>query len=70
MGRKPLGEVSKSHMMRVRMSESERAEIDAAASASGQTTSAWARDLLLTAARAVPSKPPAKKRKPATKKVD
>ncbi len=65
MGRKPLGDVSKSHMMRIRMSESERAEIDAAATASGMTTSAWARDLLLSAAR----EPTVPKKKAATKKT-
>ena len=72
MGRKPLGDVSKSHMMRIRMSESERAEIDDAASAAGLTTSAWARDLLLSAARAAttPAATPAKKPPAKPKKTD
>lgn len=65
MGRKPLGDVSKSHMMRIRMSESERLEIDAAAESAGASTSAWARDLLLAAAR----ESTASKKNPATKKT-
>ncbi|MDB5339510.1 MAG: hypothetical protein JWN70_5129 [Planctomycetaceae bacterium] len=48
------------------MSESERLEIDTAAESAGVTTSAWARDLLLSAARAsaVPKKKAAVKKMP------
>ncbi len=64
MGRKPLSDVAKTDTtLRIRLTESERAELDSAATATGSPTSTWARDLLLTAARAsTPVATPAKKR--------
>ena len=66
MGRKPLSEEPKTNRpLRVLLTDSERAELDAAAVAAGVPTSTWARDLLLSAARAaVPVK-----KKPARKKA-
>lgn len=50
MGRKPLGELGKSYMLRIRMTDDERAALDSAAALAGKPTSTWARDLLLSAA--------------------
>lgn len=52
MGRKKLpDEERREKPLRIRLSSEERGEIDRAAEAKGQTTSEWARELLLRAAR-------------------
>jgi len=50
MGRKPISDGRKHNQLRIMLTESERLELDAAAD--DLPTSTWARDLLLTAARA------------------
>lgn len=66
MGRKPLSSEPKTNRpLRVLLTDSERTELDTAASAAGVPTSTWARDLLLTAAR----ESTATKKKPAAKKT-
>lgn len=67
MGRKPLADTAKSGMFYIRVTTEERAELDTAASAAGVPTSTWARDLLLSAARAPVAAVPKKTRtKPKT----
>jgi uncharacterized protein (DUF1778 family) len=52
MGRKPISGVRKTDRpLRIRLTEEERAEFDAAARADGKASSTWARDLLLKLAR-------------------
>lgn len=65
MGRKPLNDIAKQAQLRILLTDSERTELDTAASAAGVPTSTWARDLLLIAAR----ESTAPKKKPATKKT-
>lgn len=57
MGRKPLSDVPKSTTpLRILLTETERKTLDSAARKAGKPTSAWAREILLTAAT-----PPTKK---------
>lgn len=52
-GRKPISDVPKTETtLRIRLTNSERAELDAAADLAGLPTSTWLRDLGLAAARA------------------
>ena len=74
MGRKAISDGRKFDQLRIMLTSAERAELDTAAKSIDQKTSTWARDLLLTAARAmafetaaVPVKKPAKKTRPTTK---
>ena len=76
MGRKPLDDIAKLELIRVRITPSERAELDTAAAAAGVPTSTWLRDLGLSAARELsspkttaPKKPPAKPKKTAKTKA-
>lgn len=64
MGRKPLSDARKNVQFRIMLTELERAELDTAAAAAGMALSTWARDLLLSAARA--AKPVKTARKKAT----
>ena len=63
MGRKPLADIAKKSQLRILLTESELESLSTAASAAGMATATWARDLLLSAARAaVPVKKPARKK--------
>lgn len=57
MGRKPLSDVPKSTTpLRILLTETERKTLDSAAAKAGKPTSAWAREILLTAAHSPPKK--------------
>ncbi len=52
MGRKKLpNDVRKAHMFRIRMTQAEREEIDRAAKSEDQSSSEWARKVLLRSAK-------------------
>ncbi len=51
MGRKPISGERKWSQLRIRLTDTERAELDHAAHEAEKSTSAWARDVLLAAAR-------------------
>lgn len=59
LGRKPLAGVRKRNVLRIMLTDAERAALDSAAA--GQPTSTWARDTLLKLA----AEAPAAKGKPA-----
>jgi len=50
-GRKPFSDLPKTDTLRIRLTDLERSELDAAAESLGQGTSTWARDVLLQVAR-------------------
>lgn len=50
-GRKPFSGEAKGNTLRIRLTESERAELDRVAHDAGKGTSTWARDALLDLAR-------------------
>jgi hypothetical protein len=63
MGRKPLADIAKKAQLRILLTEAELESLTAAAMAAGMPTATWARDLLLSAARAaVPVKKPTRKK--------
>lgn len=59
--RKPASE-SKSYMLRIRMTEDDRALLEAAAKSAGEETSTWARDELVALARKIVAKDGAAKK--------
>ena len=73
MGRKPLDTVAKERIVALRLTASEYDELAVVAAAANVPISTWARDLLLTTARAAtPAVTPAKKsvRKTAKRKPE
>lgn len=56
-----MGEHSKTDMLRIRVTEDERATLDGAAAAAGQPTGTWIRETALTAAAEQAAKPGKKK---------
>ena len=56
MGRKPLADVRKMDVLRLRLTDDERKQLDRAAAVAGQPTSTWARALLLQVAGKVGSR--------------